>query len=251
VLATALALGAKGMAVLPCYAGSKKPATPHGYKDATRDAATIENWWKADPNYNVAIATGEPSGVFVLDVDGVDGEAALRKLEDKYGKLPASVESITGGGGRHVILRMPDCGLRSSVRKFGDHLDIRANGGFAVMPPSIHETGRRYCWSVDSASTFADAPAWLVTLATNGSNGNGAPKDWPAMFAADVAEGARDDTLTRFAGHLLRRYVAPQVVLELLQCWNVTRCAPPLPPDDVYRIVNSIAGKELRRRNGQ
>jgi hypothetical protein len=47
---------------------------------------------------------------------------------------------------------------------------------------------------------------------------------------------------------LLRRFVDPIVVLELVQCWNATRCRPPLPEADVTRIVDSICGKELRRR---
>jgi hypothetical protein len=38
------------------------------------------------------------------------------------------------------------------------------------------------------------------------------------------------------------------VALELLQLWNAANCAPPLPPKDIERIVNSIAGRELKRR---
>jgi Primase C terminal 1 (PriCT-1) len=46
----------------------------------------------------------------------------------------------------------------------------------------------------------------------------------------------------------MRRYIDPHVVLTLLQSWNITHCTPPLPTEDVERIVNSIAGKELQRR---
>jgi hypothetical protein len=63
-----------------------------------------------------------------------------------------------------------------------------------------------------------------------------------------VAEGQRDTTVARLAGLLLRRYVDPVVALELLQCWNASRCAPPLPAEDIERIVTSIAGREVRRR---
>jgi len=47
---------------------------------------------------------------------------------------------------------------------------------------------------------------------------------------------------------LLRRQVDPFVALGLLQSWNATNCTPPLPPRDIERIVNSIAGRELKRR---
>ena len=62
-------------------------------------------------------------------------------------------------------------------------------------------------------------------------------------------EGQRDCTIAKLAGHLLRRFVDPIATLELLQAWNAHRCSPPLPPKDVERIVNSIAGRELRRRD--
>ena len=52
-----------------------------------------------------------------------------------------------------------------------------------------------------------------------------------------VDEGQRDCTVAKLCGHLLRRFVDPFVVLELMQCWNATRCRPPLPEEDVTRIV--------------
>jgi hypothetical protein len=67
-------------------------------------------------------------------------------------------------------------------------------------------------------------------------------------IASGVAEGSRDNTVAKVSGHLLRRYIDPHVVLTLLQSWNTTHCTPPLPAEDVERIVNSIAGKELQRR---
>jgi hypothetical protein len=61
-------------------------------------------------------------------------------------------------------------------------------------------------------------------------------------------EGTRDCTVAKLAGHLLRHRIDPFVALELLQTWNATKCAPPLPAADIERIVASVAGRELRRR---
>jgi hypothetical protein len=46
----------------------------------------------------------------------------------------------------------------------------------------------------------------------------------------------------------LRRYVDAHVTLELVRAWNAVRCRPPLADKEVVAIVNSIAGKELKRR---
>src|SRR5262245_12781302 len=80
MLRSALALAEKGLHVFPCQPRDKRPATTNGVKAATTDPDTIRQWWQRDPQLNIGIATGKPSGVFVLDVDGIDAEAELRKL---------------------------------------------------------------------------------------------------------------------------------------------------------------------------
>src|SRR5262245_40473423 len=77
----ALDYAARGYAVFPCLPGSKHPALPGGFKNGTCNPATIRRWWLADPDYNVGIATGVTSGVWILDVDGRDGATSLGRLE--------------------------------------------------------------------------------------------------------------------------------------------------------------------------
>jgi hypothetical protein len=107
---------------------------------------------------------------------------------------------------------------------------------------------------VDSAGSFAPAPQWLLDrISGNGndtSNSNGAApvSTWRARISADVGEGQRNDTIARIAGHLLRQYVDAHIVHELLQSWNATHCRPPLDDVEVERIVDSICGRELKRR---
>ena len=67
-------------------------------------------------------------------------------------------------------------------------------------------------------------------------------------MAAGVDEGQRDNAATRLCGYFLRHHVDALLVLEMLQLWNAARCRPPLPMEDIERIVNSISDKELRRR---
>ena len=80
--------------------------------------------------------------------------------------------------------------------------------------------------------------------------GDGATKAaWRNLAAAPVSEGARNETIARFAGHLLRHFVDPYVALQLLLAWNTAHCRPPLDAKEITRTVNSIAGKEFRRRS--
>jgi hypothetical protein len=235
----ALALAHKGILVLPCVPCGKTPATAHGLKDATTDQATIARWWVENPGYNIGAATGHTSGFFAIDIDGSDGEAVLRSLERDNGTLPQTVEVITGGGGRHLYFSMPSTAIANSAGKVGPHIDGRANGGYVLAPPSIHPSGRRYHWSVDTANRIAAAPDWLLAkiAPSDGAGSNEAtpPSEWRQLATDGVAEGKRNDSIARLTGHLLRRYVDPWVALELVRTWNATRCRPPLADKEVHK----------------
>jgi Bifunctional DNA primase/polymerase, N-terminal/Primase C terminal 1 (PriCT-1) len=252
----ALALASRGLKVFPLRPRDKRPATVNGLKAATGDSAQIERWWHEQPECNVAIATGAVSGVFVLDVDNGDcrdGEAALSKLEAQHGNLPATVESITGTGGRHLFFKMPDRDLRNSASRLASNLDIRANGGYVVAPPSLHPCGRAYCWSVDSAREFAAAPDWLLDKIAAPSTTTQTTAALPAQTWCDlilegVDEGRRNESIARLAGHLLRHRVDAAVVLEICIAFSDARFRPPLSGDEILATVDSIAARELRRR---
>ena len=55
-------------------------------------------------------------------------------------------------------------------------------------------------------------------------------------------------TATRIIGHLLRRWVDPELAYVLIGVWNAVRCQPPLPQDELARTFNSVLGRELKRR---
>jgi hypothetical protein len=250
MLRTALALARKNLRVFPCMPRDKRPACPNGVKDASADPDVIARWWQARPDCNVAVATGAVSGVFAVDVDGMDGELGLRRLEAEHGALPATVEAITGAG-RHLYFKMPQLPVRNSAGRIATGIDVRGDGGYIIAPPSIHPGGRRYHWSVDSATSFAAAPEWLLAKLSS-SPGNAAlptpAAEWRDLVRDGVGEGQRNQALTRLAGYLLRRHVDPLVALELLTTWNEARCQPPLEVAELGVVIDSIAGRELKRR---
>jgi hypothetical protein len=252
MIRTALQLAKRGLYVFPCVPRDKVPATANGLKDATTDAAVIKQWWRAEPTCNVAVTCGAASGIFVIDVDGFDGEVALRKFEAEHHALPETVEAITARG-RRLYFKGPQTPVRNSVGKVAPGVDVRGEGGYAIVPPSIHPSGRPYAWSVDCGSAFAAAPDWLLAKAigNKGTTNGASAAEWQQLVHDGVSEGARNSSVTRLAGYLLRRHVDPFVTLDLLQVWNATHCRPPLPGSDISRIVDSICGAELRRRRGR
>jgi hypothetical protein len=229
--------------------------TSHGFKDATTDLERISDWWTKHPQANIGIATGPISNIWVLDIDARHhGEGALTSLVQQHGPLPPTIESISGGGGRHLYFRWPrDRSIRNSAGRLGEGLDVRGSGGYIIAPPSMHASGKRYAWHVESG-VFSDAPGWLLDLAAVPSKASVAaaacnpPQDLIALIENGVVVGRRNDAITRLAGMLLSRNVDASVVLVLAQSWNITHCRPPLPWEEVVLTVNSIAGAELRRR---
>ena len=238
-------LAAKGIAIMPCVAAGKTPATPRGVHDATKDPNTIDEWWRVLPDANVAIACGSASGIFVVDIDGDIGEATIRKLEAEQGALPPTVEAITGKG-RHCYFRLNGGGpIGNTVSRIGQGIDTRGDGGYVLAPPSIHPSGRRYAWSVDSASEFAEAPDWLHAKVVGAVKPT---RNWADVANNTITEGCRNDTIARLTGHLLRRHVDPHLAVRLLLSFNATNCAPPLADEEVVAVVESIARLEARRR---
>lgn len=172
-LAHALFYAELGWRVIPIPPGGKRPELERWQDIATTDRSLIADWFRRWPGHGIGLATGHLSGVFALDVDpGHGGDDTLATLEAQHGKLPDTVEAITGGGGRHLLFRWPELAegqdLRNSAGRLGLGLDIRGEGGQIVVAPSVHpDTGRRYEWEASSRpgeQAIAEAPAWLLAL---------------------------------------------------------------------------------------
>lgn len=235
----------------------KHPRIARGCHAADRDPDEIRRWWRRWPDANLGLATGTPSGIFVVDVDPRHGgDQALCDLEQEHGPIPPTWRFLTGGGGEHILFNYPSGErLGNSAGRLGDGLDARGEGGFIVAPPSLHANGRRYAISVDhhpDEVPLAEPPAWLLALLKEPATmGGAAPGVWRDRVSQQVREGQRNQAVARLAGHLLRRYVDPLVAHDLVQAWNKAQCVPPLDPGEVTRTVASISRSELRRRKAR
>ena len=108
MLASILAYAERGWHVFPLKPSSKEPATEHGFKDATTDTARIERCWSKSADLNIGIATGATSRIFVVDIDPRHGgDETWAALVSEHGKVPGTIEALTGGGGRPIYFRHP------------------------------------------------------------------------------------------------------------------------------------------------
>jgi len=241
----------RGWGIVPIESRSKRPLVR--WEEFQRHLPLeddVRAWFRRWPNANLGIVTGKISGLAVIDVDPRHGGAeALAALESTYAPLPPTASVFTGGGGRHLYFSCPVEPLRSRVA-LAPGVDLRAEGGLVVAPPSIHSSGGRYRWERCDPPGKAPMPAlpgWLDSLVRSSSGGHPVAW-WRQRVHQPVAEGARNATLASLTGHLLWHGIDPEVALELLVCWNRVRCAPPLPEEEVARTVESIARTDARRR---
>lgn len=252
--ADALALARRGWRIVPlhypvaggcscnnqqCRATGKHPTVGRRWPEqASTNPTVIREWWARWPQANLGLATGRGSGLVVLDVDPRNGgDDELHELELSYEPLPQTVEVLTGGGGRGLLFRAPLEAVRNSANAVGPGLDVRGEGGLAVMPPSAHASGNPYVWSVDGHPEHvapADPPAWLRALLTS------RPAK-PALEKARLVEGDRNVTLTRMAGSMRRAGFTAAAIGAALQRQNADGCKPPLEASEVNRITRSAA----------
>ncbi|WP_230690037.1 bifunctional DNA primase/polymerase [Catellatospora paridis] len=135
--------------------------TCHGFYAATTDPQRIRAMVAGIPRGLLAIRTGAPSGLVVIDIDpDAGGMASLRALVAQGVSRPTRWVR-TGSGGLHLYYRHPGRPVPCDQgKRLGPGIDVRADGGYVVAPPSAHPvTGRPYRWDDPSEPVRDMAPA--------------------------------------------------------------------------------------------
>jgi hypothetical protein len=137
---------------------------------ATNDLSEIRRDFSRWRLANIGIPTGAINGIFVLDVDtieghGVDGIASMRELEARHGQLPETLTVVSPSGSRHYYFQHPGTKVKNSTSELGPGIDVRGDGGMVIAPPSRGKHGGEYKWLDEGASPVA-APEWLVQRVT-------------------------------------------------------------------------------------
>jgi hypothetical protein len=250
---TALAHARKGRPVLPvhwplvdggcsckqpnCDKVGKHPLTRHGLTDASTNTEIICGWFERWPEANLGLCTGSTSGVVVLDVDGDAGAGSLKNLTDQFGPLPPTTQSKTRRG-THLLFQHPQgIKIKSSVGKLGAGLDVRAEGGYVIIPPSRFPGGF-YEWVIKQP--LATIPVWLLSklISPVMQRSNGTPP------IDRIAQGQRNQSLASLAGSMKKRNMTLEAIELALLAENRNRCDPPLSDSEVSAIARSIGRYE-------
>lgn len=232
-----------GFAVFPLRSKDKRPATEKGFKAATTNKQQISDWWDKHPDSNIGIATGAVSGGLVvidLDIDkdkGLNGYETLKRWQQEHGDLPDTWQSITGRGGYHLFYQ--DSAIHKIRAGLYEGVDIRADGGYIVAPPSVHPNGNRYEWELgpgdgveiarvdNTVAEFLQGPA---------------PKERERQGfqePEEIPEGMRVSTMVRLVGSLKAKGLADDAIRAAVQAENGTKCIPPLTDEELEKEVFS------------
>ncbi|HEU5379999.1 MAG TPA: bifunctional DNA primase/polymerase [Ktedonobacteraceae bacterium] len=145
----ALAYARVNIDIFPVEPRGKRPLTSHGLYDATTRPQVIREWWARWPQANIGLPCNEWC---VLDIDPRHGGMdSLKTLQGELGAgfLRTRVQ-LTGGGGAHLLYRARrdlEEALTNTTKFAGlTGLDLRTQGGYIVVAPSVHAHGGVYQW---------------------------------------------------------------------------------------------------------
>lgn len=241
-----------GLRVLPLPPGRKGPPLLQDWpQKATTEPETISGWWSTWPQAGIGVAMGAGSALVDIESDikpGVDGEKSLEVLD-----LPDTWSFRSGGGGIHRLFRCNNPDIPNRVNMLPG-VDVRANGGYAVFPPSRHPSGQYYTWlpghsPQDMPQGPAPLPFELFSMIME------TEKKAPLEVPREIPEGRRNDLLFRQACKLRRGGLTEVEILGAIRSMNDSRCNPPLDDNEVETICRQAAKYEAgdlpEARNGE
>ena len=241
----------RGWSPIPLHPRSKKPSLPW-QAFQTRHATEAEVCsWPAESN--LGVVTGSISGLVVVDVDGPEGQEAFTARCD--GVLPYT-PTVKTGKGLHLYFNHPGGQVTNRVGLLSK-VDLRGDGGFVVMPPSVHENGTTYEWVVSpDAERLAELPPWVpmmppAPIMCYGPNGTEIPCPPVAYIAGysfrPIPPGYRNDALYRLT-RSIRYKMSEADVRATVHYVNREFCHPPLPPAEVNRLLDHALRQPDRPR---
>lgn len=207
--------------------------------------ATVSTTWRSSPvdsrglPFSTAIATKIQSG----------GSRTFRKT-------PLVV--TTGGGGKHFYYRHSGAEVRNRSRLFGRRIDLRADGGVVIAPPSIHPESRQaYEWVNGFGCQQTDVPpfdpGWIADREPTGRPQPFCARSVDTTIRNGLAYIRRIRAIAGNGGHnatfraackLRNSGLTAGEAFQAILLWNETNASPPWSSeelahkvDDAYRDV--------------
>jgi hypothetical protein len=198
---------------------AENPATPQ----------QVESWIDHDPECGFGLITGQPSGLAVLDVDDPAGMPRQR-----FSPAPPMVSTSRGV---HLYFRA-DGPVQTRRLSWGE---IKGEGSYVVIPPSLHPDGPRYLWC---ASLLDHDPPPLPSLLAD-NNGE-------CSSTVSVVAGRTDrDTVLKYSPSLnLDEVLSSDVfILHVAAFLDLPIVTPtdkftcPFHPDETVPSANFFRGR--------
>lgn len=195
--------------------------------------------WFGEGSRNIGIVCGTISGVVVVDLDGPAGisEANTRGLTS-----PVMATTGRPEGGQHLYFRHPGGTVRNNIKLF-PQVDIKADGGYVVAPPSIHSSGITYKWVKTEA---APMPVFSLAIPDQVETRN-AP-GWIGEKLREMGPGNRDNPITSIVGRLHNDGWLPSDITALLEVVPEVQAHG---LEDLQRIIKSITRKPVNKPAGE
>lgn len=217
-----------------CKSPGKHPRFSKWQDKATTDPEIIKQFWIKYPDANIGILTGKKSGLVVIDIDPRNnGDKSLNDLIETYPDFKSMLDTYTistGGNGTHYYYTYSSAFKSFKKHGLGEGIDIKADGGYILAPPSNHKSGGIY--QVANDTEAIRLPQMLIGLITPHA---------PEGTQKAVTEGNRNNWLAEQAGAQLRQGKSLRQVETYLLEQNALNCSPQLDHDEVLGIARSMS----------
>lgn len=243
-LEQAIKLFEQGFSVIPIGQNKKPLIEWKQYQSEKASREQLDAWWTQSPNANIGIVTGKISNLLVVDIDPRHGGSN----EQFKNLLTPTVK--TGGGGWHYYFSYKE-GLQNAVG-IQKGIDIRAEGGYVIAPPSMHESGNTYEWLASPfEASLLPLPVLIKEWLTKSNHILKTLKtsNWDVDILQGTDNGNRNNSAASVAGKLLKRFPEKEWETEAwahLQNWN-SRNNPPLSLQELRTTFDSIKGIEANK----
>ena len=227
LLTQAIKYNSLGWSVIPIKPQDKRPAISSWEEYQTRLATQEElKKWFENTDYNIALITGQISGVDVVDVDSYKGKEGI--------VIDSPIKVSTPRGGTHYYFKHVE-GVRPGVNaEIG--VDLRGDGSYVLIPPSIGPNGNKYSWvKGGELDALPYTPKEIVDKITK----NGKESVFDLEESMNVSQGGRNAALHKASVSLISKHGAEMAWKLVLGMNNAY--SPPLPEREVTILFKSAA----------
>jgi hypothetical protein len=261
LLETALKCIERGIPVF--FVKGKYAPKDFGWKELQDRVPTVEElkeWFKKYEGLTgIAMVTGRLSGVIAIDTDVKDPDNSVNPDILKRLRSEGHPEAQSASGGNHFMVAYDALLGFSSNNGVLPGLDIKSQGGYILIEPSVglygpeyqKYNGNVYKWIKEfkSKDDLEPFPEWLLEIIRQNKKGVN-DKNWKEKLVLPITSGTRNDSFASIVGGLLKRFPTNEwddFVWPTVQDKNKLQ-EKPLGESELKTIYNSIAKAETQNR---